>query len=256
MNFSSSTGFSPLPRTTLSEQLAKQLASRISEGNWAPGGKLPSEAELCKVFNVGRSSLREALTSLAFIGLIRIRAGGGSYVAEQPSPYLTTTWLKGGLLTSEKTLGEFVEARLILETEVVGLCAKRVNPEELREMELLVGQMKAFIRDSAEFSRLDLAFHLRVGMAAKNEVLNNILSSIREQSMDFITKSLLLEEGMEYAHRTHIKILEALRQHSPVKAQDAMRTHLRLFQRGYNVLFDDPKNDSWVNSGPGSLPSS
>jgi GntR family transcriptional repressor for pyruvate dehydrogenase complex len=244
MNSSSLTGLVPLPRTTLSEQLAKQLASRISEGSWGPGEKLPSEAELCKAFNVGRSSLREALTSLAFIGLIRIRAGGGSYVADQPSPYFTTTWLKSGLLTSAKAFGEFVEARLILETEVVGLCAKRVNAEELGEMELLIGQMKTSIHDSAEFSRLDLAFHLCVGMAAKNEVLNNILSGIREQSMELITKSLLLEEGMEYAYRTHIKIFEALRLHNPLKAQDAMRTHLQLFQRGYNVLFDGSKNNS------------
>ena len=68
----------PLPRATLSEQVAKQLAARITAGDWKPGEKLPSEAELCKALGVGRSSLREALTSLAFIGLIRVRAGGGS----------------------------------------------------------------------------------------------------------------------------------------------------------------------------------
>ena len=68
----------PVPRATLSEQVAKLLAARITAGDWKPGAKLPSEAELCKAFKVGRSSLREALTSLAFIGLIRVRAGGGS----------------------------------------------------------------------------------------------------------------------------------------------------------------------------------
>jgi len=84
-------GLDPLPRATLSEQVAKQLAARITAGDWQPGEKLPSEAELCKAFHVGRSSLREALTSLAFIGLIRVRAGGGSYVAEQPSAYFTSS---------------------------------------------------------------------------------------------------------------------------------------------------------------------
>jgi GntR family transcriptional repressor for pyruvate dehydrogenase complex len=239
MNPRSLTDLAPLPRATLSEQVAKRLATRITEGSWLPGEKLPSESELCKVFNVGRSSLREAITSLAFIGLIRVRAGGGSYVAEQPSAYLTRPWLKSGQLTSAKAFGEFLEARLILESVVVGLCAERISPGELDEMELLVEQMKTSVHDSRAFSELDLAFHLFVGRASKNNVLNNILSSIREQSMELITKSLLLEEGIEYSLRTHIKIFAALRHHNPAKAREAMRIHLQLFQRGYHVLFEN-----------------
>ena len=62
-----------------------------------------------------------------------------------------------------------------------------------------------------EFAKLDLSFHLAMAMAAKNEVLNN-LSSMREQTMELITKSLLSEEGMENALRGHTKILESFRQ--------------------------------------------
>ncbi len=228
----------PVPRATLSELVAKRLAARITAGDWHPGAKLPSEAELCKVFNIGRSSLREALTSLAFIGLIRVRAGGGSYVAEQPSAYFTSSWLNGGLLTSAKALSEFVEARLILGTEVAALCAERVTPEELGEIELLVEKMKLSIHDSEEFAKLDVSFHLTMAIAAKNEVLNQVLSSVREQTMELITKSLLLEEGMENALRGHIKILEAVRQHNPTKAREALRNHLQSFQRGYKVIFE------------------
>ncbi len=228
----------PVSRTTLSEQVAKRLAARITAGDWQPGAKLPSEAELCKVFHVGRSSLREALTSLAFIGMIRVRAGGGSYVAEQPSAYFTSAWLNSGLLTSAKALGEFVEARLILETELAGLCAERVAPEELLEMEMLVERMRLSLHDSEEFSKFDLSFHLTMGTAAKNEIFSNIVSSVREQTMDLISKSLLLDEGREQALIQHTKILDAIRQRSPAKAREAMRHHLQSFQRGYKVLFE------------------
>ena len=230
-------GIDPVSRSTLSEQVAKRLAARITSGEWQPGEKLPSEAELCKAFDVGRSSLREALASLAFIGLIRVRAGGGSYVAEQPSAYFTSPWLNSGMLADEKSLADFVEARMILETEFAGLCAERITPEEFAEMELLVEKMKTSVHNVDEFAKLDLSFHLAMAMAAKNEVLNN-LSSMREQTMELITKSLLLEEGMENALRGHIKILESFRQRNPVKARDAMRHHLQSFQRGYNVLFE------------------
>jgi GntR family transcriptional repressor for pyruvate dehydrogenase complex len=232
----------PVPRATLSEQVAKRLAARITAGDWRPGAKLPSEAELCKAFSVGRSSLREALTSLAFIGLIRVRAGGGSYVAEQPSAYFTSAWLNSGLLTSAKALGEFVEARMILETELAALCAERITPEELQRMEDLVDRMKQSIHDNTdEFWKLDLSFHLSMGIAAKNDVLNTILKGVREQMMDLISKSLLLREGMEQAVVQHTKVLEAMRHHNPVKARDAMRSHLQSFQRGYKVLFEQQR---------------
>jgi len=232
-------GLDPLPRATLSEQVAKQLAARITAGDWQPGEKLPSEAELCKAFHVGRSSLREALTSLAFIGLIRVRAGGGSYVADQPSAYYTSSWLHTGTLNNENALAEFIEARLFLESELAGLCAERITQEELDAMDVLVEKMKQTSDNASEFWKLDLAFHLSMGMAAKNEVLNNILKNVREQMRDLISKSLLLNEGMEQAVGHHIKILEALRQRNPVKARDAMRSHLQSFQRGYMVLLGD-----------------
>jgi GntR family transcriptional regulator, transcriptional repressor for pyruvate dehydrogenase complex len=232
-------GLDPLPRATLSEQVAKRLAARITAGDWQPGEKLPSEAELCKAFSVGRSSLREALTSLAFIGLIRVRAGGGSYVAERPSAYFTSSWLNSGLLSDKKALGEFVEARMILETELAGLCAERVTQQEVSALERLLERMQASVHDANEFSKLDLSFHLAIGTSARNEILNNILMGVREQTKDLIAKSLLLDEGMQQALHQHIKVLEAFRHRNPAKAREAMRSHLQSFQRGYKVLFEE-----------------
>lgn len=232
----------------MSEQVAKSLAARITAGDWQPGEKLPSEAELCKAFSVGRSSLREALTSLAFIGLIRVRAGGGSYVAEQPSAYFTSSWLNSGTLNNEKALEEFIEARLILETELAGLCAERITQEEFDAAELLVERMREAVHNANEFWKLDLSFHLAMGMAAKNEVLNNIIKSVREQMVDLISKSLLLQEGMEQAVGQHAKVLEALRQRNPAKAREAMRHHLQSFQRGYKVIFEERRLESLKNS--------
>ena len=238
-----------MSRSTLSEQVAKRLAARIAAGDWKPGEKLPSEAELCKALNIGRSSLREALTSLAFIGLIRVRAGGGSYVAEQPSVYSSLHWLHSGMLHDEKTFGEFVEARLILATELAGLCADRITQEELSGLELLVERMKNTVHDSKEFSKLNLAFHLSMGKAAKNAVLNNILLGAQEQTRELIAKSLLSEEGMQNALRGLVKILETFRQRNPVKAREVMRSHLQLFQRGYKVLFETSSLKKLKKSG-------
>ena len=108
----------------------------------------------------------------------------------------------------------------------------------MSELELLVERMKSAVHDTEEFSKLDLAFHLAMGKAAKNEVLNKVLLGAREQTRELITKSLLLDEGMENALRGLVKILETFRQRDPVKAREAMQSHLQSFQRGYKVLFE------------------
>jgi GntR family transcriptional repressor for pyruvate dehydrogenase complex len=232
----------PVSRTTLSEQVAVQLASELRTGRWKPGEKLPSEADLCKVFKVGRSTLREALKSLAFIGIIRMRAGGGSYVAEERSAYMDGPLLAKGVLNTEKDITDLSEARLVLETELAGLCAQRATDQDLENLEKLVVEMNAAKEgNGAEFKQLDLAFHLGVGTASGNQILSELLKHIREGLQELITKSLLLPAGMELAYQHHRLILEALQERNPRRARTAMRTHLRTFQRGYKVVFQMPQ---------------
>jgi len=232
----------PVSRTTLSEQVTMQLASELTHGRWKPGERLPSEAQLCKAFNVGRSTLREALKSLAFIGLIRMRAGGGSYVSEQPSKYLDGPLFAKGVLTTEKDITDFTEARILLETEVAGLCAQRASEQDLEALNQILQQMKTAIEQGGNtFRQLDLSFHLAIAVGSKNQVLSELLKHIREALQELITKSLLLPAGTEMAHKQHREIFEALKQRSRARARKAMRSHLRAFQRGYKVLFRMPQ---------------
>lgn len=242
MNSASTADFKPLSKTTLSEQVAMQLASQLAAGRWKPGEKLPSEAELGKAFNVGRSTLREALTSLAFIGLIRMRAGGGSYVSEQPSKYLDGPLLGKGMLTTEKDVNDLSEARLLLETEVAALCAQRASGQDCQALDNILKEMDAAIKQGgAGFRELDLSFHLAIAAGSKNEVLSELLKHIRGGLQELITKSLLLPAGMDLAYKQHRRIVEAVKQRNVAGARQAMRRHLRAFQRGYKVLFQMPQ---------------
>jgi len=227
----------PVSRTTLSEQVALQLAAEVAAKRWQPGDKLPSEAELCRAFNVGRSTLREALKSLAFVGIIRMRAGGGSYVAERPSKYADRSLLARGILSSEKDVADLAETRLVLETELTSLCARRATRRDLAKLEDLASKMKvAKDRDRGKFQQFDLEFHLSIAASSKNEVLADLLGHIRGALQELIRKSLLLPNGMDLACKQHDKILAALKRRNPGGARAAMRAHLSAFQRGYKVL--------------------
>jgi GntR family transcriptional regulator len=62
-------------------QVEKIIRGRIKDGTWSPGDRLPSEAELCAMFGVSRTVIRQALQDLIHEGLIKRRKGRGSFVA-------------------------------------------------------------------------------------------------------------------------------------------------------------------------------
>lgn len=68
-------------RRRLPELLADGLRSRIRDGEWQPGERLPTEAELVEEYGVSRSTVRQALTALQGQGLIASKHGKGTYLA-------------------------------------------------------------------------------------------------------------------------------------------------------------------------------
>jgi GntR family transcriptional regulator len=63
-------------------QLREILESLIGEGKWQPGERLPSEQELCDMYDVSRTVVRQTLQEMERNGLIVKRKGKGSFVAK------------------------------------------------------------------------------------------------------------------------------------------------------------------------------
>jgi GntR family phosphonate transport system transcriptional regulator len=72
---------------SLWRQIAGQLQQAIGEGGYAPGARLPTEAELSQHFRVNRHTVRRALEELTRSGLVRVEQGRGSFVAEDVIEY-------------------------------------------------------------------------------------------------------------------------------------------------------------------------
>jgi GntR family transcriptional regulator len=71
----------PRPREPLHSIIASRAETHIRSGEWAPGSRLPPERELCRLLDVSRSTLRQALAELERRGLIARRQGRGTFVA-------------------------------------------------------------------------------------------------------------------------------------------------------------------------------
>jgi GntR family transcriptional regulator, transcriptional repressor for pyruvate dehydrogenase complex len=226
----------PVTRQTLGHQVATQLASMVTGGKWRPGDRLPPEMELCKILHIGRSTLREALKSLAFVGLVQMRHGEGTFVAGEMD-HLLDRILAKGLIRSEKTVADVCEARLVLETELVALSAERITDQEIGTLKALVEQMGDHVEaDDLIFEDLDLEFHMQIAASSKNPVLQQVMNPIRELVREWIRKSQQFPGLRLNAHQQHQSILEALIQRKPERARKVMREHLQTFLRAVSLL--------------------
>ena len=61
-------------------QLARGIRERIASGEYRPGDRLPSEAELCNAYRVSRMTVRRAFTELARQDVIEAEHGRGTFV--------------------------------------------------------------------------------------------------------------------------------------------------------------------------------
>ncbi len=62
------------------QRVAERLTRGIQAGAFQPGERLPGEIDLARSFEVSRSTIRQALSSLQHAGLIETWSGAGSFV--------------------------------------------------------------------------------------------------------------------------------------------------------------------------------
>lgn len=226
----------PVSRVTLAEQVAAQISDQITRGKWKPGEKLPSETEFCAALDVGRSTLREALKSLAYVGMVQMRHGGGTYVVDGTN-LLIERVLTSGSLKTEKELSDMAETRLAIESETVALAAERATADDIAQLEALLKEMGVSIGGTGRgYVNLDVEYHLAIARCSKNQMLHGLLTPIRGQLQEWIAKSQELPGIRENAQRQHAKILAAICDHNPDKARSAMRTHLQTCEKVFNLL--------------------
>jgi len=222
----------PVSRTSLSDEIVHQITDLISRQVLKPGERLPSERELCKKFGVGRTSLREALRSLAVMGILDGRVGEGTFVSHSNSKYLAKT-LQWGLLLDHKKVQDLIEIRLMLESQTAFLAAQRAEEPNLQEIEQAIAGMAEYLDEPQKYLDFDLRFHLAIARATQNSILFSLLSLTRGYLQEWIKKSLgagpqspKIGARAKLSIKEHKQILGQLRKGHSEGARRAMTSHI------------------------------
>lgn len=221
----------PLPRReTITETIARQLNRLIAAEQWKPGERLPSESELARRFQAGRSAIREALKSLAVAGLVSVRRGKGTFVNSR-SDFLVGRMSLG--LEPSVDLQALIEARALIEVEIAGLAAERGRSDEIQSIETYVSHMANAIRIGClnEFLEQDAGFHFAIARASRNPLLSQCVTLIRNSMQEWISLAVDRPEIASEALQQHKSILRAIKRHRPTAARNAMRRHLAVAAR-------------------------
>lgn len=226
-------------RESVSVELTRKLVDHlVRDGHLKPGDRLPSERQLAETLGIGRSAVRDALKSLAFLGLIEVRQGAGSYMKEPDSDPVPQI-IEWGMLLRERKVMDLIEARSFIEPAVASLAAQRRDEDDLKTIEQQLHAMSDATTTSA-FVDADVAFHLALAEAARNSVFSDILSSVQSLLRVSATRVIDAAEGTEPFHREHVAVFGAVSAGDPVAARAAMQSHM---DHGASLLLEALEHD-------------
>lgn len=212
----------PINRVSVVESVTERILTLISSGQVKPGEKLPSEHDLAGKLGVGRSSIREALRSLAIMGVVEAHSGRGTIVL---SPGVQSLGNDVQKAITQWGLLDVFEVRLLLESHAAERAARCATDDDMQAITDAARAVEKKARAGKSYFPENLRFHLRIADASGNRFLayslNSIIGNLRDVR-EVATLSLRAQDDVE----DHRKIVDAIRARRPSAARKAMRVHL------------------------------
>lgn len=212
-------------KVNIGDQVYDQMKEQIMTGSWASGERIPSENQLMDIFGVSRGTVRQAIQRLTALGLMETRRGEGSFVKQLG---LSNYFLGEvpAVFLNEEEMKEVFAFRLLFECGVAEMAAENATDEEVSRLEKNYQKTLQNIGNFDKYIEVDFAFHYLLGECTHNTLVKQMYKTIEDSlilSMKRATKIVGYEHGKKY----HAQILEAVREHDPVAAREAMRHHVK-----------------------------
>lgn len=206
------------PRRRLHETVVDAVLAYVARENLQPGHALPTERELAREMKISRNVLRQGFSVLEERGLIVTRQGAGRFLRDVPLDPMIAPPSKARLEVA--SIADVLEARIMIEGEVVALACQRRTRAEAAELNRMAHQL-------GEWSQ-NVEFHTAVAAATHNFMLERL---VREQAQvlgDLRQRDYYRSpESQQVALDEHIVIAAAITSRDEEQARRVMQRHLR-----------------------------
>jgi GntR family transcriptional regulator, transcriptional repressor for pyruvate dehydrogenase complex len=224
-------------------QVVNHVRALIENGTLKPGDQIPPERDFAKDLRISRASLRAGIGYLAALGVIKIKHGVGTFIADGPPAFGQASFSIIGALHGFQSWQMF-EARILLETGLAALAAERGKEEHHAAMAEQVAEMFATIDRPADYLIHDVLFHRAIAQASANPILAAIMETVTSSMYDKRRKTVERAIDLRESAEMHRRIYRAIRARKPEEARRLMEQHLKMAHEAQGM--ERPS----INAGP------
>lgn len=209
----------PVNRSRLHEEIVGQLQKKIISGELPVGERLPAERELAATFDVNRSTVREAVKKLEFLGLVEIHHGDGIYVKnylESGNLELLRTLLYMDHGIDITILTNLLEIRRMLAPRMAAHAVEYCTEKHIAELEAII------VDENDSMLEKDLKVHHLVAKASSNLLYVFILNFFNQVYRDYGFLYFEKEENIIRSQQFHEDMLDAMKKGNVEKGKKVM----------------------------------
>jgi GntR family transcriptional regulator, transcriptional repressor for pyruvate dehydrogenase complex len=221
-------------KTYRTMQVVDCIRSLMEDGTLGPGDKIPPEREFARSLKISRASLRTGIGYMAAMGVIKVRRGVGTFVADGPPEFCKASLRLIGVPRGFHPWQMF-EARISLEGQLAALAAERSNEEHHAALAEEVTEMFAAVNSPSDFLIHELLFHGIVWRASANPIMAGVIETIVSALYDKHRETAEHSADLRESSEMHCEIYRAIRVGNQFKARKLMEQHLRAAQTAQNM---------------------
>lgn len=219
-------------RKTAAWSTADAIKQHIIDAGLAPGDLMPTESDLCDTLHVSRSSVREAMRTLASLDIVEVRHGHGTYVGRMSLDPLVNGMVFRLSATGVKSLRDVVQTRIALDLAMADELVKAHSGSHDPVLHELVDQMRVNTLAGRSFMEQDRDFHARLAAGIDNQIIGELAGAFWE----IHTRALPLlgvstPQDIIDTVEAHAAIIEAVEAGDLRAYQDAVAAHYAPLQR-------------------------
>lgn len=227
-----------LSTITLTDQVEEKIIEYIKENRLTPGDSLPNEMFFSENLGISRNVVREAMSRLRMLGLIKSRTKRGIILTEPPLLIGFQKVLDPQFLSVD-TIKELMGVRISLEIGLAELLFSNLKQKDIDALEKIVAIEKV-IEINNPLLEDEIKFHSKIYKIAGNnfiyqfnKIIHPVVVFAKQNYENFFQpiNKRLLEQGKIV---THQDLLNFIKDHDKTGYQNAIRGHLRPYKEFMN----------------------
>ncbi len=212
------------PVSLIPEQIQDAIKQFILDNQLKHGDKLPSENNLSQQLGVSRNSVREAVQSLATLGILEVRRGSGLYVKGFTLQPIIEN-ISYDVFYNLSELEDMLQVREVLENGMVDIALPLITPERIQILDALAQEMCVAAERGEPLVKTDQAFHIELF----KPVDNSILLQLQDVFWSVFRKAVLVVEMADFeplhTAKLHVAVVDAIRTGDPDTLRHALSEH-------------------------------